>query len=177
MTKKTKIDFIVSILLIICSSVIMILPLLNITNVRGSFLVIMGIYLISNLVNYLLVKETKDTEGIYTFFTSLLSIGLIFILDIARNPMYLAVAILTWSFGMSLVKLKKADYYHDRNDYLWILHIALLCIFILISLLTTINLYYSSEVQILLLGSFFFVNGVLDIVDPIINYIKEKKII
>jgi len=76
---------------------------------------------------------------------------------------------------MSLVRLKKADYYHDRKNFLWMLHIITLCIFLLISLLTAINLYYSSSVQILMLGNFFFINGILDLIDPLTNYIKENK--
>lgn len=174
MLKKIKIDFMTSTIMLFYSGIIMLLPLFNITNVKIAFAIIMTVYQISNLINYILVKESKDTEGLYTFFISLISSILVFILNVNTNPMYLALILLIWTFGMSLIKLKKADYYHDKKNPLWILHILLLFIFILISLLTTINLYYNSEIQILMIGNFFFVNGVLDIIDPIVNYIKEK---
>ncbi len=175
MTHKTKVDFITSLILIICSSVIMLLPLLNFSNVKIAFTIIMLIYIISNLINYLLVKKSKDGEGLYTAIISIICTFLLLILDVTLKPVNLAIVLLIWTFGMSLVKLKKADYYHDRKSDFWIMHIITLFIFILIGLLTTINLYYSPSVQILMLGNFFFINGILDLIDPLTNYIKEKK--
>jgi len=153
----------------------MLMPILKFDNVKVAFMIIMGIYLISNFINYLLVRKTKDKEGLYTSIISLVSIILLFILDVSNKPVNLAIALLVWTLGMSLVKLKKADYYHDRKNFIWVLHIITLFIFILISLLTTINLYYSSEVQLLMLGNFFFINGILDLIDPLTNYIEENK--
>lgn len=175
MNKKIKIDMIVSAILIIIGGITMLMPLLNFNNIKIIFISIMTIYVISNIINYILVKDSKDTEGLYTAFISLLSIGLVLILDISAKPVYLAIVLLVWALGMALVKLKKADYYHDRKDAQWILHIVLLFIFILVSLLTTINLYYSNEIQLLMLGNFFLINGILDICDPLICYIKEQK--
>jgi len=173
MKNKTKIDFIVSLILIICGSIIMLLPILNFTNVKVIFIFVMGIYIISNLINYFLVMKSKDVEGIYTALISLICVILLSFLDITK-PLFLATLLFIWVFGMSLVKLKKADYYHDRENHLWIMHIITLFIFILIGLLTTINLYYSESVQILMLGNFFFINGILDLTDPLTNYLKEK---
>lgn len=174
MTKKTKIDFITSVILLICSSVVMLLPLFNIVNVKSIFLFIMCVYIISNLINYLLVKESKDREGLYTVLISIISIVLLFLFDVTKKPVNLALVLLMWTFGMSLVKLKKADYYHDRNNRLWFTLIVTLFIFILIGLLTAINLYYASSVQVLMIGNFFFINGVLDLIDPLTNCIKEN---
>lgn len=174
MTRKTKIDFSVSLILIIAGSILMLLPLLNYTNVKLALIILMGIYLVSNIINYILVKESKDKEGLYTSIVNALSLILVLLLDI-KKPINLASVLLIWTFGMSLVRLKKADYYHDRKNFLWMLHIITLCIFLLISLLTAINLYYSSSVQILMLGNFFFINGILDLIDPLTNYIKENK--
>ena len=80
-----------------------------------------------------------------------------------------------WVFLMSLIKLKKADYYHDRSNSIWIIRVIFLLLFILIGLLTTINLYYQASVQILLIGNFFFIHGVLELLDPLMNYLMEKK--
>ena len=174
MTRKTKIDFSVSLILIIAGSILMLLPLFNYTNVKFALIILMSIYLVSNIINYILVKESKDKEGLYTFIVNILSIVLVLLLDI-KKPLNLASILLVWTLGMSLVKLKKADYYHDRKNFLWMLHIITLCIFLLISLLTSINLYYSNSVQLLMLGNFFFINGILDLSDPLTNYIEENK--
>ena len=70
---------------------------------------------------------------------------------------------------MSLIKLKKADYYHDRRDRMWKLNILMLGIFILCGLLTSINLYYEADVQVIVIGFFFMINGILEMFDPIVK--------
>jgi len=174
MTKKTKIDFIISIILIICSSIILLLPLLCINNIKWILISILGIYALLNVIKFLNIRKTKDNEGLFTALISLVCIALTFVLNIAK-PINLAIILLIWIFLMSLVKLKKADYYHDRENELWIVRVIVLFIFILIGLLTTINLYYSNNVQVLMLGNFFFVHGILELIDPLTNYIKESK--
>ena len=72
---------------------------------------------------------------------------------------------------MSLIKLKKSDYYHDRQKRIFILRIITLVLFILIGLLTVINLYYDAKIQVLVLGYFYFIHGILELVDPITNYL------
>lgn len=76
---------------------------------------------------------------------------------------------------MSLIKLKKIDYYHDRQKKIWFLRMITLMLFILSGLLSVINLYYEKEVQILITGFFFFIHGILELVDPITNYLLDKK--
>ena len=76
---------------------------------------------------------------------------------------------------MSLIKLKKADYYNDRKNKAWILEIITLILFILSGLLTTINLYYENDIQILVLGYFYLIHGILELVDPIALFLKDSK--
>ena len=76
---------------------------------------------------------------------------------------------------MALIKLKKADYYNDRKEKIWILEIVTLIIFILSGLLTTINLYYENDIQILVLGYFYLIHGILELVDPLTNYLVGKR--
>lgn len=74
---------------------------------------------------------------------------------------------------MSLIKLKKADFYHDRENKMWILRLLILFIFIASGLLTSINLFYDNSVQILLIGYFFLVNSILDTISPLVEYISR----
>ena len=46
---------------------------------------------------------------------------------------------------MSLIKFKKCDYYHDRNNKMWIIKIITLTLFIVTGIITCINLYYSKN--------------------------------
>jgi uncharacterized membrane protein HdeD (DUF308 family) len=85
-------------------------------------------------------------------------------------PKNLAMCLMGWITLMSLIKLKKSDYYHDRNDRMWKLNIIMLGIFILSGILTSINLLHESEVQVIIIGFFLFINGILDLMDP---YVKS----
>ena len=48
--------------------------------------------------------------------------------------------------------------------------------FLTTGLLTGINLYYEASVQTIIIGFFFFINGLLDVVDPIAMYLMEKNV-
>ena len=76
---------------------------------------------------------------------------------------------------MSLIKLKKADYYNDRRNKTWILEVVTLILFILSGLLTTINLYYENDIQVLVLGYFYLIHGILELVDPLTIYLTGMK--
>jgi uncharacterized membrane protein HdeD (DUF308 family) len=70
---------------------------------------------------------------------------------------------------MSLTKLKKADYYHDRRDRMWKYSATNLGLFLLTGLLASINLAYGLETQIIVLGFFILINGILELFEPIIK--------
>jgi uncharacterized membrane protein HdeD (DUF308 family) len=73
---------------------------------------------------------------------------------------------------LALIRLKKADFYHDRRNTIWQINIITLGILILVGIITSINLYYQSEVQILMFGYFFLVNGILELIDPLVLFLK-----
>ena len=109
---------------------------------------------------YCLNKST-DNQNIWIFISGFLSYPA------------LALILMIWMGLMSLIKLKKADFYHDRENKMWILRLLILFIFIASGLLTSINLFYDNSVQILLIGYFFLVNSVLDTISPLVEYISR----
>ena len=96
-------------------------------------------------------------------------------LDINDSPWNLALVLFIWVILMSLTKLKESDYYHDRKNKLWVLNVVNLILFILVGILTSVNLFYTSDIQILIIGFFFLINGILELMDPIVAYILETK--
>jgi uncharacterized membrane protein HdeD (DUF308 family) len=70
---------------------------------------------------------------------------------------------------MSLAKLKKMDYYHDKNDRMWKIRFINLGLFIIAGILTSINLAYVSTVQVLVIGFFMLIHGILELFDPIVK--------
>ena len=175
MKKKQIVDLIIAIFLIICGCILLLFPVFHFMKVKLIFLIILGIYGVLNLIQYLLTKDSKDYEGLLTTVASLITFVIAVLLDIDKTPWYLALSLFIWIILMSLIKLKKADYYHDRKNKIWILRVVTLGLFILTGVLTTINLRYTSDIQVLVLGYFFFIHGILELVDPITNYLREEK--
>lgn len=175
MKRKQIVDFIIAISLIIAGSVVLAFPLLKIVNVKYIFMGVLTFYGVMNLIQFILTSKEKDFEGLLTMIASILSLLLLGFLEVNDNPLNLALVLFAWVILMSLVKLKKCDYYHDRNKSIWIFRVVTLIIFILSGLLTVINLYYEAEVQILVLGFFYFIHGILELVDPVTNYLLAKK--
>ena len=175
MKKKQIVDLIIALILVLCGSLLLIFPLLSFINVKKIFLVVLIVYGLLNLIQFLLTIKDKDYEGLFTAFASFITIVVVSSLDIEKVPWYLALSLFIWIILMSLIKLKKADYYHDRKNNVWILKIVTLILFILSGLLTIINLYYSSDVQILVLGFFYLIHGILELLDPLTLYIVDKR--
>lgn len=175
MKRKQIVDFIIAVTLIIVGSLILTFPLLKIVNVKYIFVGVLAFYGIMNLTQFILTSKDKDYEGLFTMVASIVTLILLGFLEVDNNPMNLALTLFVWICIMSMIKLKKCDYYHDQNRPIWIFRIVTLILFILIGLLSVINLYYEAEVQILVLGFFYFIHGVLELVDPVTNYLLDKK--
>ena len=175
MEKKQKVDLSIAILLILIGIVLTILPKFNLTNINIILFIVMMIYATLNMIQYVLTKKSNDMEGI---FTSLLSyvvgiLGLTF--NLFNNLLQMVLLLLAWIILMSLIKLKKCDYYNDCHNKMWILKITTLSLFILTGIITCINLYYSNDIQLIILGFFFYIHGILEMIDPITIYLMENK--
>ena len=175
MKKKQKVDLSIAILLILIGIVLTILPKFNLTNINIILFIVMMIYATLNMVQYVLTKKSNDMEGL---FTSLLSytvgiLGLTF--NLFNNLLQMVLLLLAWIILMSLIKLKKCDYYNDCHNKMWILKITTLSLFILTGIITCINLYYSNDIQLIILGFFFYIHGILEMIDPITIYLMENK--
>lgn len=173
--QKVLVDLITAIFLIVTGSVVLTLPIMGVINVKVVFIIVLALYGVMNLVQFLLTYKEKDYEGLYTTTASIITIVVACFMDFKTAPLNLAMTLFVWISFMSLIKLKKIDYYHDRKKKIWLLRMITLILFILSGLLSVINLYYEGQIQILTLGFFFFIHGILELVDPITNYLLEKK--
>lgn len=175
MNKKQKVELIIAAFLIICGSLVLIFPLFQFVKVKFIFISVLAVYGLLNLIKFILVRESKDYEGLFTTLASIVALIVVCFLDVDNVPWYLALSLFIWIIFMSLIKLKKADYYNDRKNKVWILEIVTLILFILSGLLTTINLYYENDIQVLVLGYFYLIHGILELVDPLTIYLTWKK--
>lgn len=175
MNKKQKVELIIATFLILCGSLVLIFPLFQFVKVKLIFILVLAVYGVLNLIKFILVRESKDYEGLFTTLASIVALVVVCFLDIDSVPWYLALSLFIWIIMMSLIKLKKADYYNDRRNRTWILEVVTLILFILSGLLTTINLYYENDIQVLVLGYFYLIHGILELVDPLTIYLIGKK--
>jgi uncharacterized membrane protein HdeD (DUF308 family) len=170
MKEKQKNDVITAGLLLIVGVVLLLLPSIGkIPNTKLVCVVVFSAFGIINLIKYFINRQSKDTEGILMFIANLISILSLSFVKTENTPMDLSIVLMIWIILMSLIKLKKADYYHDRRDRMWKLNVFMLVVFIITGLLTAINLAFDSQVQLIVLGYFFFVNGILQMIDPIVK--------
>ena len=175
MNKKQVVDLIIALLLIVVGSALLVFPLLHFIAVKIIFISVLGVYGLLNLIQFLLTFKSKDYEGLFTALASIVVLVIVCFLNVDTNKWYLALSLFIWIILMSLIKLKKADYYHDRQNRVWIMKVITLIVFILCGLLTTINLYYESDIQILVLGYFYLIHGIIELLDPVTGYLLEKK--
>ena len=85
------------------------------------------------------------------------------------SPRNLALVLFGWIALNSLAKLKKSDYYNDRRDRMYKFGLLDLAIFLMTGIIACINLAYPADVQILIIGFFLLVNGILEVFDPIVK--------
>lgn len=156
--------------LIICS------PILEVTNIEFLYRIFLGVYGIIQLGQFLILYKKKDYTN---FFAFAISFGLLiasFMWDLTESPKTLAFSLLVWIAVIALVKLKKADYYHDRKSKVWCMEVFYLCTFLVSGILTCINFAYQTDTQILLLGFFIFISGILETGEAFILYLTKGKL-
>ena len=173
MKSKQKIDAAINSFLVIIGLIIIVLAVFKYSNVKVVFLTVMFSYALVNLIQYLLTKKSKDFEGLYTCLASL-AVGGIDIFFSFDSSNVLAISLMSWVSMMSVIKFIKTDYYNDRKDKMWKLRIVLLVLFMLIGIVTSISLNYNDNVRIIVLGYFFLIHGILELIDPITKYLIGK---
>ncbi len=175
MEKRTKVEFIVAWILIALGAIITILPIFNVTDVKSVFILIVLFYGIIHLFKNLIILKYYEYSGFSTTIACICVLVFILFFDINESPWNLALMLFLWVIMMSIIKLKECDYYHDHRNNMWLLNIINLLLFIICGILSSINLYYTGDIQVLVLGFFFLINGILELMDPLAAYVLSKK--
>ena len=74
---------------------------------------------------------------------------------------------------MAIIKFIKTDYYNDRHDRMWKVKMFTLVIFILAGTFSSLAML-TIDNKLLILGYYFFIHGVLEIIEPITKYLISK---
>ena len=173
--KKRTIELINSIILILFGLIVLVLPLFDNSDIELVFILMFSIFGFISLYKFILVYKSKDYDGLTTFIACILGLILVYVLDLDK-PFHLALLIMLWVIAMSLIKLKKSDYYHDRKSKEWLIKFVSMIIFISTGIICAINLN-KPDMQMLVVGFFFYIHGILELMEPLSLYlIKDKKL-
>ena len=171
--KKRTIELINSIVLVLFGIIVLALPLFDNNDIELVFILMFSRFGFISLYKFILVYKTKDYDGLFTFIACILGLVLVYILDLEK-PFHLALLIMLWVIVMSLIKLKKSDYYHDRKSKEWLIKFITMILFISTGIICAINLNEPNE-QMLVVGFFFYIHGILELMEPISLYLLKNK--
>ncbi len=160
MTKeKLLMNFISSIIFIFYGVFLICSQLFSLQNIRIYFIIFFLLYGILKGITWI---YQKDFTLLFDTFTGL-SLGFISIVwDLFQTPKEIAFLILTFALLLSLIKLKKADIFHDHKNKNWQIEIMELIFFLCFSILFCLNLSVPEKEMFLNLGFYAFFIGVLD---------------
>ena len=168
--KKYQISQFICFFIIFClGAALMIYPSLGFKNINQLFFLIMLIYGFLSYVLYMLIRRKDDYEYLY------ISLASVFLPKENVN-LVLSLSLVGWMSLVAIIKLIKVDYYHDRNDILWFVRSITFVLFLIIGTLTAVNLYYNIEIQSLMLGFFLISVSILEVFDPVADFLVNHKI-
>lgn len=175
--RTDKINLIISSIILLLGIILMILsPATDYAPITMLYLTFI-VYSLIKLLEYFLTKPKDDNEELYTaIICAIASLSGFKFIDY-NTQMVLSLTLAVWVGAMSIIRLIKIDYLHDRNDKLMYINLGTFFLFLLLGLLTSINLYFSETVQFLMLGFFFITVGLLDLAEDLIRIITDKNII
>lgn len=138
------------------------------------FYVTMLLYFGLEFTNYLLTKEITGMHSLYIALACIIAsvAGLIY----KDNPtnIVISVSLIGWIIMMLIIKLIKIEDLRYKNNYSVFINIFTMSMFILLGFLTITNIFRGISNTGLMLGFFFVVNGVLNLIDTISNIIFCK---
>lgn len=173
MKKKQKVDCLIAVIFMMIAVLYLLFPLYHISNLKQINIIMFSIMSVVSLGQFLINYKTKDYTGLFNFFACLVFVIFMIVFDVSK-PKILSTCILLWVALEAFIKFNKSDYYNDRRDRMWKISIIMLTTFIISGILTSINLKYSEEVRVVVMGFFLFINSILELVDPIVKYLITR---
>ena len=168
MKKKQIVDSLIGVIVLLIGVLYLLFPLYHINNLKLINIVMFSILGVVSFGQFLINKKSKDYTGLFNLGAYISFVILMIKFDISR-PKVLSICILTWVALEAIIKFKKSDYYNDRRDRMWKISLVMLVFFIISGILTSINLRYSEEVRMIMMGFLLFIDGILEIIDPVVK--------
>ncbi len=162
-------------LLVINALVILICPIIKITNLSRIIGFSLLFYGYICCIKGFILKNKADLENKYTAIAQGIFCLVIGFFDIFNTSKNIAYFLIIWILVMSIIKLIKGDYYHDRNNMLWITKVVSLIIFLITGVITCLNFYINNNVTIIVIGYFFLINYIIELLNQIYEIVRKIK--
>jgi hypothetical protein len=95
MKYKQKIDIIIALFLVLIGSILLVLPLFKISNIKAIGIIIFSIYTVLNIVQYILTYKSKDIESIISAVASIVALIVTIVTKPQSSPRTLAMILMT----------------------------------------------------------------------------------
>ncbi len=176
MKKKLVYDSLAAGVITLLGIVLLMFPEGIFEDMNSILFIVMATYTAVKLLQYFLTRVPKDRdyENLLTAIACVLAATSALVFNFQDSAMVLAFTIIGWVFIVGIVKLVKVDYLMDRKNNMWYIKMIDFTLFVLIGVLTTVNLYYSTIVQTLILGFYLVLNGGLELIYPVVSHLLEK---
>lgn len=172
---KNKVNLISSSMILVLGILLFIFPWFGLEEPASLLYILFAVYAGVKLIEYIITRNGTDHENLYTAIACALASLSGFKFHSYSAPMVLSLTLISWVGIMSIIKLIKLDYYHDRENGMFYVNLITFSLFLLLGLLTSINLYFDANVQTLMLGFFFVVNGLLSLAENGIRILVTSK--
>ena len=169
--ERTKNIIVLDFVLLIGSLIIILCPALKITEINYILLSMFLLYGYISSFKFLLRKNYRDFESLYTSMASLTFSAVLFFTNLNTNKS-LALFILIWSFVLAIIKLIKCDYYHDLKNPLWMSKMMNLVLFLITGFISSINFNSGNTVSIIVIGYFFLINFIVELMHDVFEMIR-----
>ena len=172
---RDRTNIIVSFVLVLMGILMLIIPFLGFMEPNTILYVTFSVYALVKIIEVIIVKSHNgDYEDVLTAVACALAAISGFKFASFDPPMVLSITLASWVGIMSIIKLIKLDYYHDKENGMFYVNLVTFSMFLLLGLLTSINLYFNETVQILMIGFFFVINGLLNLAEDGIRILVSR---
>ena len=133
------------------------------------FYVVMLLYFGAEFTNYLLTRKVTGMHSLYISLACIIASfsGVRYITE--PSNMVISITLIGWIVMMVIIKLIRIEDLRNNNNYSVFINIFSMSLFILLGFLVVTNIFQEISNINLMLGFYFTVNGILNIIETLGN--------
>lgn len=151
--------------------------ILKINNYYLLLTIFYALYGLTNLGVYYFKKSRNEYSNLLLGVLGIFFAIANHLIDFTSAPRINAIHTLAFGLGVSLIKLKAADFYNDRKNKTWLIIIAHLVLFLLMNILVSLNYTTDYQSNIKLLGFYVFIMGIMNFYETMYITLTRKTVI